>query len=581
MRIRGRLFLSYLILGIGLVGISGALLYPRVSSEARATVEAHLTAAVGMLTAELERGEAVGVPTLDERIDAMARAADVRLTVIAPGGRVIADSEFDGPALAALENHAGRAEVRAALASGEGRSVRYSRSVRADLLYLARRIDRGPLAGGVARAAVPLTRVAAARRHAERILAAALIVALAAAAGMGAVMARRLSGPVRELRETAARVVGGDLSARARVRTGDELEELAGALGEATARLADRIAAATAERDRLEGVLDAMVEGVVVTAPDGRVALANAAVRRMFGVEGDLVGRTMLEAVRHPAAADVLAEAARRRAPVAREVPVAWPVERTLALQAVGLPAGGAVGVFHDVTERRRLDTVRRDFVANVSHELKTPLATLAGYAEELATPGLTADATHRSAEVIGRHVRRMTALVDDLLALARLEAEGFAPAREDVDAATLVREAVEEWTPRAAARDITLVADAADTVPMRADARLLRRALDNLIDNVIRHCPSGTTARVGAHALPHAAEIAVSDDGPGVPVADQPRLFERFYRVEKGRARERGGTGLGLAIVKHVAEVHGGHASVASRPGAGATFRLVFPAEE
>lgn len=411
------------------------------------------------------------------------------------------------------------------------------------------------------------------------VLSIGVVVALAAAVGMGALMARNLRRPVRELQGVVASVVGGDLTARARIRTGDELEDLADSLNQATARLADRISAATAERDRLESVLEAMVEGVVLTGADGRVVLANAALHGLFGAERSIEGRTLLEGLRNADAADVLAEAALRRAPVAREIVLTWPGDRTLALQAVGLAAGGAVGVFHDVTERRRLDTVRRDFVANVSHELKTPLATLAGYADELAAPGMGPDDARRSAEVIARQVARMTAIVDDLLALARLEAEGFAPERVPVDAAQLVGELVREWAAAAERRGIALHVEATPPLLVTADEHLLRHAIDNLIDNAIHHCPAGTTVRVTAERLPHRVEIAVADNGPGIPLEDQARVFERFYRVEKGRSREKGGTGLGLSIVKHVAEAHGGRATVESRPGAGATFRITLPA--
>jgi two-component system phosphate regulon sensor histidine kinase PhoR len=409
-------------------------------------------------------------------------------------------------------------------------------------------------------------------------LALALVVGLAVALVMGALMTRRLSGPVRELRETADRVVAGDLTSRARLHTGDEFEDLADSIDQATARLADRIAAATAERDRLEGVLEGMVEGVVVTAPDGRVALANAALRRLFGIGGPLEGRTPLETLRHPGAADVLAEAARKRGPVAREVAVGWPEERMVAIQAVGLPAGGAVGVFRDVTERRRLEAMRRDFVANVSHELRTPLATLTGYAEELSAPGLDSEEVRRSAEVIGRHAGRMTALVDDLLALARLEAEGFAPALERVDAVALVEEVAREWSSRAERREMTLRVMESEPVHLLADPRLLRQALDNLVDNALRHTPPGTAVRLAATRHAGEVELSVADDGPGIPPEDQPRIFERFYRVERGRSRETGGTGLGLAIVKHAAESHGGRATVESRPGTGSTFRIFLP---
>jgi two-component system phosphate regulon sensor histidine kinase PhoR len=341
---------------------------------------------------------------------------------------------------------------------------------------------------------------------------------------------------------------------------------------------AERAAAATAERDRLEGVLDAMVEGVVVTDGQCRVALANAALLRLFGIEGTIDGRSVLQALRHSEAADALADAVRRQAPVARDVQVRWPAERVLALHAVALPGGGAVGVFHDVTERRRLDDVRRDFVANVSHELRTPLATLTGYAEELADPALSPDDARRASEVIRRHVSRMTALVEDLLELARIEADRFAPTREPLDARTLLTDVAREWGSRAETRAASLVVDKGEGIVLVADRRLLRQALVHLLDNALKYGPRGGEVRLSARPVPGGAELAVSDQGPGIPPEDLPRVFERFYRVEKGRSREAGGTGLGLAIVKHVAEAHGGRAWVDSRPGKGAVFRIFVP---
>jgi two-component system phosphate regulon sensor histidine kinase PhoR len=406
----------------------------------------------------------------------------------------------------------------------------------------------------------------------------AIGVVLAAAIVAAELSARRLGRAIGELRASSSRVAKADLEIRRRIAAGDELEEVGDVLDAATRRLAERVAAATAERDRLEGVLDAMVEGVVVTDGQCRVALANAALLRLFGIEGTIDGRSVLQALRHSEAADALADAVRRQAPVARDVQVRWPAERVLALHAVALPGGGAVGVFHDVTERRRLDDVRRDFVANVSHELRTPLATLTGYAEELADPALSPDDARRASEVIRRHVSRMTALVEDLLELARIEADRFAPTREPLDARTLLTDVAREWGSRAETRAASLVVENGEGIVLVADRRLLRQALAHLLDNALKYGPRGGEVRLSARPVPGGAELAVSDQGPGIPPEDLPRVFERFYRVEKGRSREAGGTGLGLAIVKHVAEAHGGRAWVDSRPGKGAVFRIFVP---
>jgi two-component system phosphate regulon sensor histidine kinase PhoR len=579
MSVRQRLFAYFLAMSIALVAVVGGLLYDTVADEARGAIESRLSSEVRMVSTELAAAETpASMSALDERVDALAAAADARITVVASDGRVMADSQFDGEALAALDNHASRPEVREAYATGEGRSVRYSRSVDVEMLYRSRRIRGGPWDGGIARMAVPLTRVEAARRSAMAEVMIALGIGLAAALLAAGLSSRRLSRPIQELRATAARVMAGDLEARARIATGDEIEDLADSLNAATARLAERIEAAASERNRLEGVLDAMVEGVLVTDFAGRVALANAALLAMFGSEGPVQNRTPLQVLRHPEAADALAAAARERKPVARDIHIRWPQERTLAVHAVPLPAGGSVGVFHDVTERRRLDDMRRDFVANVSHELRTPLATLAGYAEELADATPAPEETRRSAGVIKRHVERLATLVEDLLQLARIEAEGFTPEREPFDVLALIEDLAREWAPRAAKRDMKIMVDPSERRVIEADRGLLRQALVHLLDNALRYAPEGTTVRIGARPAPRGIELAVADQGPGIPLEDQPRVFERFYRIEKGRGRDTGGTGLGLAIVKHVAEAHGGSAAVSSRPGAGATFRLFIP---
>jgi two-component system phosphate regulon sensor histidine kinase PhoR len=576
-RIRTRIFGTYIALGVVVLAAAGAMLFDRVRDEAREGIEARVVTGLGIVSAALEgwEGEA-DAARLDAIVDDLAEAADARLTVVAPDGTVLSDSELDGAALAAVESHAGRAEVREALASGASASVRYSRTVGADLLYRARRLEAGPWSGGVARMAVPMTRVASAESRALRALLVLTAVGLAITLLAGGLLARWLSGPIRELRAVAGRLTEGDLGARARVGTGDELEGLAAALNAAAAALGDQVLAARAERDQLEAVLEGMVEGVIVTDARGRVTLSNAALRRMFGLQGSAEGRTPIEALRNAEAADAIEESA-QEGMVEREIRLTWPVERTLSLHVGGLATGGAVGVFHDITASKRVDEIRSDFVANVSHELQTPLSTLAGYGEALADSVGDPSRVREIAEVIRRQSARMSALVRDLLDLSRLESEGFVPQREPVDLDPLVREVMDTWMGRASAKGLKLHARLEPGLHLRADRRLLHQALSNLVENAVKYVPAGREVRIEARRSDDGIELVVADTGDGIPREDQPRVFERFYRVEKGRARTRGGTGLGLAIVKHVAEVHGGRVEVESGPGRGTTFRVIL----
>lgn len=562
-----------------ILGTAAVMLCDTVGDEARAGVESRVETGTRTAAAALEgwTGDR-DVVRLDEILDELGRATDARFTFVDRYGTVLGDSEFDGPALAALENHAGRPEIRAAQRTGEGASVRYSRSLDADLLYRARRVATGPWSGGVIRMAVPLTRVEAAQTHARRELLVATLVGLVLTAIGGGLLARYLSRPIRELQQTAHKLTDGDLSARAHVATGDELEDLASGLNAAAAALADQVGRVNAEKDQLMAVVEGMVEGVVVTDPAGRIVLSNAALREMFLPTGPAEGRTPIEALRNAEAADAVAQASAPGQVVVREVRVSWPVERVLALHAAGLKAGGAVGVFHDVTTRKRVEESRRDFVANVSHELQTPLATLAGYGEALGGSIGDPERVGEIADVIRRQSGRMSVLVRNLLELSRLESEGFVPAYERVEIEALLREVVEVWTGRALAQGLSLTMRVDSGLATNADRGLLHQALTNLVENAVRYVPPGGEIEVGARARAEAVELFVQDTGEGIPREDQPRIFERFYRVEKGRARAHGGTGLGLAIVKHIAEVHGGWVELDSAPGRGSTFRIILP---
>lgn len=582
MRLRNRIFATYLGVSFLLVAVVGALLYRAAIDAARVGFEDRLTMTVQILAVELGRMSTPAEESeLDAYIDVLARAAAARVTVVAPNGHVAADSEFDGPELAALDNHNSRAEVIAARRVGTGQSTRYSRSLGTDLVYRAYSIDAGPWAGSVARVAIPKTRVQAAEADARRRLLGSLALALALAGVAGALWARRLSLPIKVLKEAAEQVRDGRLEARVDIRTGDEIEELARALDSARNQLASRVQKANTERDQLEAVLDGMVEGVMVTDVNGTIVIANPALHTLFGLASPAVGHTVIAAIRQPAVAAIMEETAVRDTVMSREIAITYPTDRILALYATKLSTGGVAGVFHDVTALKRTDAVRRDFVANVSHELQTPLATLSAHAESLAGSDLSSSQAKESLAAIRRQVDRLSALVADLLELSRIESEGFEPVWTTVDVNALVDDLESEWRPRAQEGGQTLTVESEPGLTVTGDRRMLRQAVANLLENAIKYAGVGARIRLIARRLNGCARVEVIDTGRGIPIEDQPRLFERFYRVEKGRTRATGGTGLGLSIVNHVVEVHGGTVAVESTPGAGATFVITIPVEQ
>jgi two-component system, OmpR family, phosphate regulon sensor histidine kinase PhoR len=422
---------------------------------------------------------------------------------------------------------------------------------------------------------------AAVRSH----LAAALALAVAAA-GLGLLLSwlwidRRLFRPLGRLIASAGALASG----RARRVEEPELEELA-VLSRALNRLAEtaesHIATLRSERDHLQSILASMSEGVLVVGPDSRASSANPAFRRLFDLTGEVAGKPLLEISRQPELARVIADTLRLGGPQGGQIELQVPERRTLLLASAALSGGqrGAVVVVRDATELTRVADMRRDFVANVSHELKTPLAAIRGYAETLRDGALAEEETaRRFTERLLWQCRRLQALLDDLLTLSRLESVGPALAgREAVDLATLAQRALETLAPAAREKRIRLEVREQPLPRIRGDADGLERLLVNLLDNAIKYNRPGGEVVLRLAGAGNEALIEVADTGIGIPPDALGRIFERFYRVDKGRARDEGGTGLGLAIVKHIAQSHGGHVEVESRMGRGTTFRVFLP---
>jgi len=555
------------------------------------TLEAHQ---VDTLAERLQAEARVAADALpwDEgaALDAACRriAADlfVRLTVIAPDGRVLGESTRSSES---LENHANRPEIQAALERGVGQSVRESATVGARLLYVAFRQDRGTSIR-VVRASMPLTTVLDNVATLRRLL--LLGITMAAFIGLLAalVLSRGMLRRIQRLVRFAGSLAVGQPAPYLLPERPDDLGILEEQLGEMARAVARTIGELRVEHERLEAILRGMVEGVVVTELDGNIVLINVRARELLDVRGelDVQGRPLIELARDPALAEIGRELAGGAVVVSRDVTLGAG-GRVLQVNGARLRAAdgqafGFVLVLHDVTELRRLEVIRRDFVANVSHELRTPLTAIKGYAETLlGAAGEDRDTARKFLTVIDRHSERLGRLIDDLLALSDLEL-GRTPLRLGaVGVEAAVDDVLQILGERIASLEVR-VEVRADTPPVVADGDRLRQVLINLVDNAAKYTPEGGRITIragyaaeGAHA--GTVEIAIEDTGVGIPTQDLPRLTERFFRVDKARSRELGGTGLGLAIVKHIMQAHGGALTIASAVGRGTTVRVFFPA--
>jgi two-component system phosphate regulon sensor histidine kinase PhoR len=484
-----------------------------------------------------------------------------------------------------MENHAGRPEVQAALGSGRGSAVRRSATVGRTYVYAARTLTASGGRLFVLRLAQPLSQL----ETLTGSLAAALLLAVLAAGLVGLVLSlwldRRLFRPLAGLITGASALASGRHDYRFELPDADELADLAVALNRLAATVQGQFAALRHERDHLQAILAGMSEGVLVVGGDGRAVLANPAFCRLFDLTGEVAGRSILELVRAPELDRLVRATLSQGEPRHAEIEVGSPERRTLQLGSTVLAdlAGGRTGavvVARDTTEVARLMAMRRDFVANVSHELKTPLAAIRGYAETLRDGALGEPATAaRFTERILRQCRRLQALLDDLLTLSRLESLEGSPPHEPVDLDALVRRVVDFMSSAAEEKQVRLaLAEPAASLEIPGDAEGLERLVVNLLDNAIKYNRPGGEVAVRLAQGAGEALLEVSDTGIGIPQEALPRIFERFYRVDKGRSREEGGTGLGLAIVKHVAQAHGGQIEVESRVGKGSTFRARLP---
>ncbi|MDP9269115.1 MAG: ATP-binding protein [Acidobacteriota bacterium] len=497
----------------------------------------------------------------------VSQTAHARATVIDRSGKVLADTEADPNG---MEKHATRPEFVAALAGRVGDNVRRSQPVGGEFLYVA-----APTSFGAVRLAYPITsiqeRVGAVRRNLLLASTAALLLSMLLAALLAQVTVRRL----QRISEFARQIAQGNLGARIEEPSLDEIGEVAAALDETAKHLEQNFAAIEKGRAQLEALLNSIQDAVLAVSADRRVQWANGAMSRLMG-QGLKIGLPLTETVRDPESLRLLAECLETKEIHSAKVAVL--PGRSFAATAAPIAEGGAVLVLHDVTEIERVDRTRRDFIANVSHELRTPLTSIQGYSETLREKAEPTGNTREFLDIIQQNARRMTTLTEDLLTLARVESGEQRLDLEAVPASELLEAAMRNFGPAIEAKGMKLELESTVDEQVEVDRESVYHVFQNLIDNASKYAVSGGRIVLGAQKQEGGVEFHVRDMGPGIPFEHLPRLFERFYRVDKGRSRESGGTGLGLAIVKHIVLNHGGAVRVESELNHGSTFYFVLP---
>lgn len=527
-----------------------------------------------------------GLAGLQDRVRELGSETGTRLTVIREDGTVLADSEADP---ARMNDHGTRPEVLEARRTGEGRSTRYSDTIRMNMMYLALPVTGGDGLAGFVRASLPLTDVS--KRLAEVRNAVILTVVLASAAALllGLLFARRVTEPLTSMTRAAMAIAEGESRHEFEVRSNDEIGTLGRAFNVMIDQLRQRMETIALDRNKVLAILSSMVEGVVAIDREEKVLHLNSAAARILDVERESsIGRAVGDVTTIRQVREILARTMGEVREVTLETKLYLPTgKRKIEMKAAPLrdrddELAGAVLVLHDVTELRRLEAVRRDFIANISHELKTPVTAIRGLVETL----IDDEGMHPKTQIdfltrIKDQSLRLSRLITDLLTVSRAESREWAPERERVDLRETARKSMKGLRPVGEGKGIVMEIDfPGEPVVAFGDAEGLRQVIENLVDNAVKYTPSGGRVRLGLRAEERFGVVEVEDTGIGIDPKLHSRIFERFYRVDKARSRELGGTGLGLAIVKHLVLAHGGTIEVESLPGRGSTFRVRIPSE-
>ena len=533
---------------------------------------------------KLEVGDFKGMDVMCKELGA---SSSTRITIILPDGKVVADSD-ENPA--DMENHSNRPEFKNAFEKGIGKSIRFSKTLDQSMVYLALPIREKGKVLAVVRTSVPA--VAINEKLSDfnnKIILSAIIVAICAAI-VTLFVSRNISQPIQQMKETAQRFALGELERRVPVPKQAELTELAQALNEMALQLQDRIHTITQQRNELKAILSSMVEGVVAVDSNGHIVNINEAAANFLSTDIEKAqGCTIGEVIRNIEFLEFVQGILSEESTSQTDIILSGREERIVRLDGATLTdsqgkKSGAVIVISDMTRMRRLEDVRRDFVANVSHELRTPITSIKGFVETLMAGDIKMpQEAERFLQIVAKQSDRLNAIVEDLLSLSRLEegSENRKITFEKTSIKNVLDSVIAMSMVKAEVKDIAIELDCDESIEAKINANLLEQAMLNLVDNAIKYSEPAGRIQIKAYRTNKMIVISVRDYGCGISKVHHSRIFERFYVVDKSRSRKLGGTGLGLAIVKHIAEVHSGKVTVESTPGVGSTFFLHLPADD
>ncbi|MBT0663314.1 HAMP domain-containing protein [Geobacter pelophilus] len=582
--IRWKIFASFILLTAAMGGALYAYLVPTLERHLLTDLSDHLFSQAGIAAVAVsnETGELSHyAPRLAAEIGRQSKA---RVTIIAPDGRVAGDSQVSPDKLIDLENHKDRPEVIQALQTGQGSAIRYSTTLRSEMLYVAAPVNLHNTGIGTIRLALPLNSVDQLKMKLHVTLGLAILFAALIALALSSILSQLVYRPMRQISQLAGEIGAGQLSRRIQIRRDDEFGGLARVMNDMADRLQEQIHSLASERNRLDAILRCMGEGVMVTDNEGVMTLVNPAFCTLFEVQENISGRPLIEISRHPGLNDSFRSCLQKKSEHIQEITIEASSEKNVITYWVPLLDGdnvtGMVAVFHDITELKRLEKIRKDFVANVSHELRTPVTVIKGYSETLLGGVLTEDPerSQQFLSIILNHSERLAALISDLLSLSEMESGNFSLKLGPVDLGATIRHAAELLELKSVEKGVALkLGEIPAGTGILADQRRIEQVFFNLLDNGIKYTPAGGEVSINVASSDNNVTVTISDTGPGIPLPSLPRIFERFYRVDAARSREQGGTGLGLAIVKHIVQLHGGSISVDSPPGQGAIFRVIL----
>jgi two-component system, OmpR family, phosphate regulon sensor histidine kinase PhoR len=578
---KGRLFLkifgTYLVIAALAIGIVGILAGNQIRGKLEAQVENELMSYARLV-------DLYPMKEIQNRVDEIARVAKARVTVIDRNGNVIGETD---PGAAAVGSHFERPEIQEARVRGKGTATRYSESLREEMKYVALPIQKGSEIAGYIRLSRPLDDVRKTVEEFTGILVRSFIIVLVSSMLVAFLFSRKLTAPIRDMEQFTERLRKGEQPGTLLIRSSDEIGMLARNINYMVAELQKRIMALQEEKAKVEAAFSSAIDGVLILSREGRIETVNQGMETLLDERyADMAGKTPLEAFRNLDLQKALDQFRTAGTSLSREIELGE--ERPLVLDVSITPVRGyAEGeektmlVFHDVTRLKQLERMRVDFVANVTHEIKTPLTAILGFVETLQEGAIEDRATAKKFLLtIAKHAERLNRLVEDLLTISNLELGEMRLNFESVALSGIAENVLHIYQVKAREKRVDLVSNIPEDLPLiRADRDRLSQILINILDNAVKFTPEGGTVTVSAApASDQEVLVRIADTGIGVPRDEVSRLGERFYRVDKGRSRELGGTGLGLSIVKHLISVHKGRMEIESQLGRGTTVSLYFP---